>query len=187
MPVLHASQPVKSPCHQSGNPNNGGNYHARKNQEVVIDFAGECAQVGFNFGIVQRYQLPRVTLEGNGVGKFAPAVLKGALRQRKLQCGVTEVTSTDNKNKRILESLEPLLLANRQLWAHVDVLNGPLWDQMKDWNPALRNQADDYLDAAAGAVSETPERIQRAGNGWIAPSSGRSPCRLWRPCLPCGL
>ena len=128
-----------------------------------------------------------MTLEGNGVGKFAPAVLKGALRQRKLQCGVTEVTSTDNKNKRILESLEPLLLANRQLWAHVDVLNGPLWDQMKDWNPALRNQADDYLDAAAGAVSETPERIQRAGNGWIAPSSGRSPCRLWRPCLPCGL
>lgn len=128
--------------------------------------------------LVQRYQLPRVTLEGNGIGKFAPAVLKGALRQRRLQCGVTEVISTDNKNKRILESLEPLLLANRQLWAHVDVLNGPLWDQMKDWNPALRNQADDYLDAAAGAVSETPERIQRAQSGLIAPANTQHD---WRP------
>lgn len=128
--------------------------------------------------LVRLYQLPRVTLEGNGIGKFAPAVLKGALRQHKLLCGVTEVTSTDNKNKRILESLEPLLLANRQLWAHVDVLGGPLWDQMKDWNPALRNQADDYLDAAAGAVSETPERIQRSPAGLIEPAH---PVQDWRP------
>lgn len=120
--------------------------------------------------LVKSLSLPRVTVETNGIGTFAPAVLKACFKQNKVVCGVSEVTSTENKQKRILESLEPLLMARGMLWAHVDVLHGPLWDQMKEWNPAARNQADDYIDAAAGAVSETPERIGR-GNGWIAPST----------------
>jgi hypothetical protein len=58
--------------------------------------------------------------------------------------------------------VEPLLLSDGQLWAHVSVLDGPLPEQMRDWNPAVREQPDDYLDAVAGAVAETPERIVRA-------------------------
>jgi hypothetical protein len=73
---------------------------------------------------------------------------------------VVEEPSTTKKNKRILETFEPLLLSRSQLWAHVDVLNGPLWDQMRDWNPVVTDQADDYLDAAAGAIADTPERIK---------------------------
>jgi len=116
-------------------------------------------QVWVICNIVEELGLSRVVLETNGIGGFAPAVLKTALKQRRLRCGVKEEHSVENKNKRILEAFEPLLLTKGQLWAHVDVLRGPLWDQMRDWNPAVQQQPDDYLDASAGAITETPERI----------------------------
>ncbi len=112
--------------------------------------------------VVQALRLPRVTIETNGIGGFSPAVLKGALKQRRLICGVATQHSTVLKNKRILEAWEPLLLAEGQLWAHTSVLDGPLVAQMRDWNPAVQNQPDDYLDAGGGALTETPERVMRA-------------------------
>jgi len=130
--------------------------------------------------LVESLRLPRVTIETNGIGKFSPAILKGALKQRKLICGVAEDISTTKKNKRILEAMEPLLTSEDQLWAHVSVLDGPLPAQMRDWNPAVQEQPDDYLDAAAGAVSETPERIMRV----VAPADGiptGTPADSWRP------
>jgi hypothetical protein len=109
--------------------------------------------------IVERFELPRITVETNGIGKFAPATLKAALKQRGLAVGVKEVTESDNKNKRILESWEPLLKATDMLWCHQSVIDGPLTEQMRGWNPIVPNQPDDYLDAGAGAIGETPERI----------------------------
>lgn len=115
--------------------------------------------------VIEKLALSRVVIETNGIGGFGPAVLKTALKQRRIRCGVKEEHSVENKNKRILEAFEPLLLTKGQLWAHVDVLKGALWDQMRDWNPATQNQDDDYLDAGAGAISETPQRInQIVGN-----------------------
>lgn len=111
--------------------------------------------------LVEAFHLPRITVETNGIGKFAPATLKAALKQRGLVCGVKELNETGNKNKRILESMEPLLLSNEMLWAHSSVMDGPLPQQMRDWNPLIQDQPDDYLDATAGAVSEAPERIGR--------------------------
>lgn len=129
--------------------------------------------------IVKSLQLPRVTVETNGIGNFAPSVLRACMRQQRVTCGIVEVQSIENKAKRILEALEPLLMSRGMLWAHVDVLRGPLWDQMKDWNPALRNQPDDYLDASAGAVTDTPERIGRViGSDWNASAT---PGHDWRP------
>ena len=43
----------------------------------------------------------------------------------------------------------------------VDVLNGQLWDQMKDWKPLVRQQPDDYLDSGSGAILQAPVRIGR--------------------------
>lgn len=151
----------------------------------VVEFASDGktvtgGQVHQLCDIVEALRLPRVTIETNGIGKFSPAILKGALKQRKLICGVAEETSTANKNKRILEALEPLLTSGEQLWAHVSVTEGPLPAQMRDWNPAIKEQPDDYIDAAAGAVSETPERIMRAvapRDGIPTPGNGDS----WRP------
>lgn len=125
--------------------------------------------------LIEQFQIPRITLETNGIGTFAPAVLKAALKQRRLRCGVTGVDSQANKNRRILAALEPLLLSRGQLWAHVDVLDGPLYDQMRDWNPAVKEQPDDYVDATAAACDDVPERI-----GKIVASTGTADRGDWR-------
>jgi hypothetical protein len=108
---------------------------------------------------VKKYRIPRIVVETNGIGAFGPAVLRAALKQFGLVCGVVEEAAVSNKNRRILESFEDVL-SSRMLWAHVSVLKGPLWDQMKDFNPLTQNQADDYLDVTAGAIVDQPERIQ---------------------------
>lgn len=108
--------------------------------------------------VVEKFNIPRITVETNGIGAFAPAVLKAALKQRKLICGVTEEPAIENKNKRILEAYEGPM-SSGMMWGHTSVLEGPFWDQMKDFNPETKNNADDYLDAGAGAITDTPERI----------------------------
>jgi len=123
--------------------------------------------------LVREFNVPRTTIETNGIGGFAPAVLKACLKQQGLQCGVAEEAATGNKNKRILEAFEPLITSN-MLWAHVSVLEA-VWDQMQEWNPAVADQPDDHLDSAAGAITDTPERIKIVGN----PTGTRT--HDWRP------
>lgn len=106
--------------------------------------------------LVLALHIPVVVVETNGPGGFVPNILRQALKGT--GCGVREEHSSQNKQKRILDALEPPL-SSRFLWAHIDVLKGPLWDQMRDFNPALTNQPDDYLDSGAGAISQTPVRI----------------------------
>lgn len=141
-------------------------------KEIV---GGQVAQI---CDLVKQFQIPRVTVETNGIGKFAPATLKAALKQRGLQCGVKEHPETGNKNKRMLEALEPLLLANEMLWAHASVMDGPLPPQMRDWNPAVQDQPDDYIDAVSGAVTETPERVGSKVRADISAGDKRND---WRP------
>jgi hypothetical protein len=135
-------------------------------QGEVAEFAADGktitgGQVKALCDLVAEFHLGNIKLETNGIGGFGPAVLRAALKQRRLQCGVTAIDTRANKNRRILEGLEPLLLSPGMLWAHVSVLDGPLWDQMRDWNPAVRDQPDDYLDAVAAACTDVPERIGR--------------------------
>lgn len=108
--------------------------------------------------LVEDFQVPRITVETNGIGGFAPSFLRMALKQRRLACGINEEQAVANKNTRILEALEPLL-GSGMLWAHTSVLDGPLWDQMKEWNPGVRTQPDDLLDAGSGAVTDQPVRV----------------------------
>jgi hypothetical protein len=107
--------------------------------------------------LVIKYQIPRVIIETNGPGGFAPTILRQALKGT--GCGVGEEHSSANKQKRILDAFESPLSA-RFIWAHVDVLK-TIWDQMRDFNPALTNQDDDFIDSGAGAISQTPVRIGR--------------------------
>ncbi|MDP8772896.1 phage terminase large subunit [Serratia marcescens] len=106
--------------------------------------------------LVIRYQIPQVVVEVNGPGSFAGKLLRQALKGT--GCGVREEFTIANKQKRILDAYEAPL-SSRFLWAHSDVLDGPAYDQMRDFNPALTNQPDDYIDSGAGAISETPVRI----------------------------
>src|SRR5574341_1052807 len=92
--------------------------------------------------LIAEFKVPRITVETNGIGAYAPAFMKAALKVRRIHCAVAEETAVLNKNKRILEALEPPIESG-MIWAHVSVLDGPMWDQMKDWNPATPDQPDD--------------------------------------------
>lgn len=115
--------------------------------------------------LVERYAIPKVTIETNGIGGFAPAVLKAALKQRRLICGVSAEHTTGTKNTRILQAFEPLLLSSGMLWAHVSVLDGDAYEQMLQFNPIKNSNDDDHIDAAALAFNDQPERIQSHKHG----------------------
>lgn len=135
--------------------------------------------------IIEEFKLPKIVIETNGIGGFAPDSLKGALKKRRIRCVVEEKHSTENKNKRILEGIESPLLSG-MLWAHVSVLwtekegaepeDTPQVKQMREWNPAISSQPDDYLDSLAGAIVSAPERVGRIHNEI---ESNESP--NWRP------
>lgn len=162
--------------------------HGRRYAHRVVQLEGEIAefaddaktitggQVWQICDLVEQFNIPRIVIESNGIGQYAPVYLQQALKQRKLTCGVQTEPSVANKNQRILDALEPPLSAG-MLWAHSSVLDGPLWNQLKDWNPAVRDQEDDFADVTAAAVADMPERVRvripRAGKQANNPD--------WRP------
>lgn len=138
------------------------------------DLDSQCKDV---CDYVAQYSLGAVTVETNGPGGFVPASLRAHLAKRDLACGVIEQFQATNKQKRILDAIEAPL-SSQFLWAHVDVLNGPLWDQMKDFNPAVTDQPDDYLDSGAGAIKATPVRL---GVGHLLRKSNSAKRDHWEP------
>lgn len=106
--------------------------------------------------LVIDYNIPRVTVEVNGPGSFAGKLLRQALKG--LQCAVVEFTVGGNKQQRILDGLEGPITSGF-LWAHTRVLDGPMYEQMREFNPALTTQEDDYLDSGSGAILEQPVKI----------------------------
>lgn len=112
----------------------------------------QCKQIK---EIVLALQLPRVVVEVNGPGAYAPSILRRTLHGT--GCAVAEDFTTVNKNKRILDAFEAPL-SGGFLWAHVDVVD-TVWDEMKDWKPTVREQPDNHLDAGSGAIKEQPMRI----------------------------
>jgi len=145
------------------------------------DIDEQCNQVR---NLVLEYHIPSVTVETNGPGGFVPPILRKHLKGQggkkplpAIVCGVVEDHASTNKNKDILDAFEaPMSIG--LLWAHVDVLDGPLWDQMKDWNPAVKEQPDDYLDSGARAIRANPVRI---GNGQLAGIPAEARGAMWRP------
>lgn len=130
--------------------------------------------------IIEEFKLGRVVVETNGVGTHVPANIKGALKARGLRCGVTEVHQSAAKNRRILGAIEAPLTSG-YLYAHISVLedeNGEDSDQvkqMRQFNPAIIEQEDDYIDALAGSISDEPVRV-----GKIHGKHNAEPLDNWR-------
>ena len=107
--------------------------------------------------LVERYSIPRIVVETNGIGQFAPAVLRLRSKQRRLQCGVAEPSVAQ-------EQADPRGLRRRDLVT--DAVGAyrcsrrSVLGSDEDWNPDVKDQADDYLDVGAAAITDTPERIK---------------------------
>lgn len=106
--------------------------------------------------LVEKYHIPKVVVEVNGPGSFAAKLLRSALKG--MGCGVAEEYSVANKQKRILDAFEPPI-SSGFLWAHSRVLDGEAYKQLREFDPSLTNQPDDYIDSGAGAIHQTPVRI----------------------------
>ena len=126
--------------------------------------------------LVKELAIPRVTIETNGVGTHAPGLLRGALKARRIPCGVSDQHTTANKARKILGAFDSPL-SSGYLWAHVSVLEA-VEEQMRSWNPAATNQPDDFLDAGAECLIQQPERIGRGPKVGNADPHERDD---WRP------
>lgn len=130
----------------------------------------QCKQIRAR---VEELSIPGICVETNGPGGFVPAILRKHLNG--LQCGVTEYHAKDNKTKRILDAYDAPL-SGRFLYVHRKLMEGKLPKQMRDWVPLNTTQPDDFLDAGAGCIHNTPVRIGR-----IVKSVDPIPYRDWRP------
>lgn len=142
---------------------------------VCTGLTGEIAVFGENSSIVggqviqlcdfiEKYNIPSIIIETNGIGGFAPTLLRQALKSRGLRCGVIEKHEIRNKQIRILEAIEAPL-ESRFLWAHISIADedkSPVFEQMRNFNPEVSEQPDDYIDSLAGAIHNTPIRIAKS-------------------------
>ncbi len=128
-----------------------------------------CRQVA---ALLEDLHLPAVTVETNGIGRFLPGLLRKVLREARVPAAVIEHVSTRAKDRRIVDAFDPVL-AERALWVHRDVWQGPFVAEMRDWRP-LGGGHDDALDAVSGCLASEPVRLGRGR------ATGPDP-GAWRP------
>ncbi len=133
-------------------------YDAQSNEDEATQ---QCRQIDV---FLKRFNLPSVTVEINGIGRFLPSLLRKVLVQQKNGASVVEASNFRAKETRILESFDALLAA-RGLMVHERVKKTAFIQEMKEWRPEIKGKnCDDGLDAVAGALSLEPIRIH---HGWL--------------------
>lgn len=103
---------------------------------------------------MNKYELKNIAVEVNGLGNAMPEIIRREAAARGQTINVQRVVNRENKEKRILDAIEPLIGTGR-LFAHRRVQETGLMDEMDDWTPNGWTR-DDGLDAIAGALRMTP-------------------------------
>lgn len=105
----------------------------------------------------EKYFIPSVEIETNGIGKFLPSLLRKEMKN--ISTSVLEHVSVKNKEIRILEAFDAVL-AGGVLNAHKRVLRTAFSTELREWNPDKNYKGhDDGLDAVARAINSQPVRI----------------------------
>lgn len=125
--------------------------------------ATQCAKM---LEFMRHHEIQNIAIEVNGIGNALPEILQREATQIGQAVKVQKVINHENKAKRILDAIEPLLGTGR-LYAHENIKNTELIDEMNDWTP-LGWMHDDGIDAVAGALRLQPVPI-RARNTTIRP------------------
>lgn len=118
--------------------------------------ATQCESI-LNF--MQVHNQKKIAIEVNGMGNALPEILREAAMKRGQSVLVQKIVSNLNKEKRILNAIEPLLTTGR-LYAHEKIKSTPLLSEMLGWSPLMSNNQDDGLDALAGAMQLQPTIIR---------------------------
>ncbi|TAN55460.1 MAG: hypothetical protein EPN26_05335 [Rhodospirillales bacterium] len=101
--------------------------------------------------------LPAIRLEGNGIGKFLPGLLRREVKRLGLKLAVVEMHSKAAKDKRIVDAFDAVLAAGA-LNAHRSVWDTPFVAEMREWRAGGKGR-DDGLDAVAGCLLSEPVRL----------------------------
>lgn len=101
--------------------------------------------------------LPAIHLEGNGIGKFLPGLLRREIKRLGLRVAVVETQSKRAKESRIVDAFDAVLAAGA-LSAHRAVWETPFIREMREWRPGGKGK-DDGLDAVAGCLLSEPVRL----------------------------
>lgn len=134
------------------------------------DVDAQCQQIK---RLVILHHIPHVTVETNGPGTFVPPLLRKHLVGT--GCTVSEDFVTGSKNEAILDAFEPAL-SGKFLFCSQQVVDSPAIRQLRDFNPKIKDQPDDYIDAGARAIRQTPVRIGR-----VQPEAVTDAFKDWRP------
>lgn len=135
------------------------------------DIDEQCKEI---VKVVRHLKLPAVTVKTAGVGGFVPAILKGYFQRAGLGTAVLEEVERTSKNVRILDAFETPL-SGLFLYASPEVKQGLAGKQMREWDPKVLDQPDDYLDAGASAIAATPVRVGKD------PTARARQFEDWRP------
>ncbi|MHC8508724.1 MAG: phage terminase large subunit [Rhodospirillales bacterium] len=130
--------------------------HCDPNTPDIAEATQQIAQI---MRFAERWRLPSVTVETNGIGRFLPGLLKSEVRARGLGCAVGEHVSKGSKDLRIIDTFDAVLAAGR-LNAHARIWDTPFIREMREWRPGVR-AADDGLDAVSGCLLSEPVRLSR--------------------------
>lgn len=106
---------------------------------------------------LQRHHLHHIAVEGNGLGRFLPGLLRQHLQNIGYKCAVQLVHQSQNKNQRLLHAFEARLHANA-IHAHKSVTRTPLFNEMRAWQAERNDNDDDGMDAVAGAIALLPQQ-----------------------------
>lgn len=126
-----------------------------KNGQGPDEATGQAQQV---VEAAHGYMIPSIAVEGNGIGKFLPLILRRELARARVPCAVIEHHNTRNKDERILEAFDTVMAAGL-LQVHDSVYATPFITEMQEWRPGRSSGHDDGLDAVAGALLRQPARL----------------------------
>ncbi|MDR1206872.1 MAG: hypothetical protein LBK26_00445 [Rickettsiales bacterium] len=126
-------------------------------------FATQCGRV---LDFLGQYGQRNIAIEVNGIGNALPEILRGAAIAKGRPIAIQKIINRENKEKRILDAIEPLLATGR-LYAHERVRRTRLIAEMEEWLPVAGANHDDGLDAVAGALRMTPIAIRPRGQMFL--------------------
>ncbi|MCL1902373.1 MAG: hypothetical protein FWG18_01955 [Alphaproteobacteria bacterium] len=127
--------------------------------EDLHPFATQCGRV---LDFLTRHDQKHLAIEVNGIGNALPEILRGLAIGRGRGIVIQKIVNRENKERRILDAIEPLLSTGR-LYAHEKLKRTKLITEMEEWMPHAGANHDDGLDAVAGALRLTPITVRPRG------------------------
>lgn len=129
-------------------------YYVHRTIRLAGDILAQCKTIKEN---IIKYKIPKIQIETNGIGGFAPAILKKQISD--LHCQINEKFQTANKFEKINEAFEiPLSLKLINISENVKSSKffGQLCDYQGTSNAQRQHTLDDYIDSVSECILSIP-------------------------------